>query len=87
MNKKDLRITKTPKQNNEDIFVYGNPDDWQLLNKFSNGNTMKSTKAYEIKDVGVVMQATTVELSLNAISDSLVFIPNVRIVDKKIVKA
>ena len=67
-----------------DIVVYGNTDAWQLLTKASSEiqGWMKSSKAYEIKGVGCVLQVTTEITEPNgrkSIAEAVTFIPNSRI--------
>lgn len=59
--------------------VFGNPDNWVLLTKFvsSDKSIAKSTKAWEIGGVGVVLQVSTKEGG--SIAEALSFIPGVTI--------
>ena len=59
-----------------DLQVTGNPDIWKLLCKASTkqGDWMKSTKAMEIPDVGIVLQVST-QIG-DEIAEALTFIPN-----------
>lgn len=49
------------KDNVKDIIFWGDGDAWKLLGKASSQNEgwMKSSKAYEIEDVGCIVQVTT----------------------------
>ncbi len=79
---KDLSIVsiEDAKVKIPDIQVVGNGDLWQLLSKASSkeGGWMKSTKAMEIQNYGVVLQVTTQQGE--NVAESLVSIPNVKIV-------
>lgn len=86
-------------KNVPDVVKFGNGDAWQLLCKvYSKAEGwMKSTKAYEIPNVGCIVQTTTQQAFWQgypsgvhgsvatekqyAITDSLVFVPDVRIVE------
>lgn len=58
------------KKNVKDVKFWGNGDAWQLICKASSEDEgwMKSTKAYEIPGVGVVMQTTTQQENSEIIS-------------------
>lgn len=74
----DVRGTKV---NVPDVKVVGNGDMFQLLCKAYSKNEgwMKSTKACEIPDVGCIVQVTTQQG--DNVSEALVFIPDVHIVE------
>lgn len=59
--------------------IVGNPDDWKLINKFVNGDKtlMRSTKAYEIEGVGVLVQIST-DVKGN-VAEALQFIPQAKL--------
>lgn len=59
--------------------VFGNPDNWVLLTKFvsSDKSIAKSTKAWEIGGVGVVLQVSTKEGG--SVAEALTFVPGVKI--------
>ena len=67
-----------------DIKIFGNTDAWLLLTKASSKSQgwMKSTKAYEIPDVGCIVQVTTEfrdKDNLIKCSEAVTFVPNCRI--------
>lgn len=69
-----------------DIEVFGNGDTWQLLCKASSESEgwMKSTKAMHIPRMGCLVQVTTQQTNLDdsyLISESVVFVPGVAIVE------
>lgn len=80
-NTKDLSVTsiEDAKTKVPDIQVFGNGDLWQLLSKASSkeGGWMKSTKAMDIINSGVVLQVTTQQGE--QVSEALVFVPNANI--------
>lgn len=80
---KDLSVTsiEDAKVKVPDIQVVGNGDLWQLLCKASSkdGGWMKSTKAMNIAGYGVVLQVSTQQG--DQVSEALVNIPNVKIVE------
>ena len=63
-----------------DSKVVGNPDNWQLLTKFSSKSlgVAKSSKACEIEGVGCIVQVTTKEG--DSVAEALTFVPGVKIV-------
>ena len=56
---------------------FGNVDAWQLLCKATIGDMAKSTKVYEIKDVGCLVQVTTKHGDHCA--EALQFVPGVKL--------
>lgn len=78
---KDLTVTSIADAQTKipDIQVFGNGDLWQLLSKASSkeGGWMKSTKAMDITNSGVVLQVTTQQGE--QVSEALAFVPNVNI--------
>lgn len=60
--------------------VVGNPDNWQLLNKFvsSDKTIAKSSKAYDLGH-GCLVQVTTKEG--NAVAEALEYVPGVKVVE------
>ena len=78
---KDLTVTSIAdaKTKIPDIEVFGNGDLWQLLSKASSkeGGWMKSTKAMDIANSGVVLQVTTQQG--DQVSEALTFVPNVNV--------
>ena len=62
-----------------DISVFGNGDTFQLICKASSKSQgwMKSTKAMQIDNVGVVLQISTQQG--DNVAEALQFIPNVKI--------
>lgn len=68
------------KQKVPDVKVVGNGDLFKVLCKASSTaeGWMKSTKAMEIDQVGVVLQVTTQQG--NNVAEALVFVPNVKVV-------
>lgn len=67
------------KQNVKDVQFFGDGDMWKLISKAwsENEGWMKSTKALEIKNVGVVIQVTTQQGY--SVAEAVTFIPNARI--------
>ena len=57
---------------------YGNPDAWQLLCKAKIGDKEKSTKVYEIKGVGCLVQVTT-NYGDHCCAEALQFVPGVKL--------
>lgn len=80
---KDLSVTsiEDAKVKVPDIQVVGDGNLWQLLCKASSkdGGWMKSTKAMNIAGYGVVLQVSTQQG--DQVSEALVNIPNVKIVE------
>lgn len=80
---KDLSVTsiEDAKVKVPDIQVLGDGNLWQLLCKASSkdGGWMKSTKAMNIAGYGVVLQVSTQQG--DQVSEALVNIPNVKIVE------
>lgn len=80
---KDLSVTsiEDAKVKVPDIQVVGDGNLWQLLCKASSkdGGWMKSTKAMNIVGYGVVLQVSTQQG--DQVSEALVNIPNVKIVE------
>lgn len=78
---KDLTVTSIADAQTKipDIQVFGNGDLWQLLSKASSkeGGWMKSTKAMDIINSGVVLQVTTQQGE--QVSEALTFVPNVNV--------
>ena len=70
----------------KDIVFFGNPDTWQLISKASSKEEgwMKSTKAMEIEQVGVVLQVSTQQGF--SVAEALTFIPGAKIAVKNGVK-
>lgn len=70
----------------KDIVFFGNPDTWQLISKASSKEEgwMKSTKAMEIEQVGVVIQVSTQQGC--SVAEALTFIPGAKIAVKNGVK-
>lgn len=66
-------------ENVKDIVKFGDPDKWQLLCKASSKaeDWMKSTKAYEIRGVGCLVQVTTQQG--DNVAESLTFVSGVKI--------
>lgn len=67
------------KQNVKDVKFWGDGDIFKLISKASSVEEgwMKSTKAMEIKGIGVVVQVTTQQG--DNVAEALTFIPSVRI--------
>lgn len=73
------------KKNVGDIKIFGKPDQWELLCKASSEKEgwMKSTKAMSV-GTGCIVQCTTQQRNPNGsytISESVCFVPGVRIVE------
>jgi len=71
-------------KNVKDIVKFGTPDDFQLICKASSQQEgwMKSTKAYEIMDVGCIVQVTTQQRNPDgsyAVAEAVTFVPGVKI--------
>ena len=64
------------KDNVKDIQFWGNGDAWKLLGKASSKNEdwMKSSKAYQIDNIGCIVQVTT-QQGTN-VAEALTFVPN-----------
>ena len=69
------------KVNVPDVKIIGNGDSFRLLCKAYSKNEewMKSSKAYEIPNVGCIVQVTTQHK--DNIAEAVCFVPNVKIVD------
>lgn len=72
----------TASQARENV-TWGNPDMWKLICKAwsEDEDWMKSTKAMEIPGVGCLVQVTTQNEELP--SESVVFVPGIRIEETK----
>jgi len=84
--------TTSAKVNIPDIKIVGNPDCFQLLCKASSKSEgwMKSAKAYQINEIGCIIQVTTQQG--DNISEALCFVPGVSLLDdvnngKRLVKS
>lgn len=81
--KKEKTLHNSPnspdKTNVSDLVIYGNCDQWQLVNKASSKNEgwMKATKAMEIDGVGCFVQVTTQQG--DNVSEALSFAEGVKI--------
>lgn len=69
------------KKNVADLAVYGEGDLFKLISKASSQaeGWMKSTKAMQIDDVGVVVQVTTQQG--DNVAEALTFVPAVKIIE------
>lgn len=64
----------------KDIQFWGDGNAWKLLGKASSVNEgwMKSSKAYEIKEMGCIVQGTTQQKGLDgtyAVAEAITFVP------------
>lgn len=79
--KKTLHNTTASKakQNVKDIVFWGDGDTFKLISKASSKKEgwMKSTKAMQINNIGVVVQVTTQQG--DNIAEALTFVPNAKI--------
>lgn len=71
-----------------DLKVFGDGDSWALLSKASSPaeGWMKSTKAYSIPGIGVVVQVTTQQEGRDgsySLAEAVVFVPGVRVAADK----
>lgn len=74
----------TAKDNVSDLTLWGNPNVWELICKASSDEEgwMKSTKAIEILDVGVLVQVTTQQRNpdeSSSVAEAVAFVPGVRV--------
>ena len=76
---KTYGVTDSSEGQAQDFSTWGNPDDFKLLFKAWSQKEawMKTTKALQIDGVGCVVQVTTQNEEL--ISESLTFVPGVKI--------
>lgn len=77
----DISDVNGAKANISDLVVFGNGDSFRLLCKASSKTQgwMKSAKAYEIGNVGCIVQVTTQQG--DNVAEALVYVPGVKIVD------